>query len=92
MAYEERRAAARGVLAIELVRPLVTTMEHDLGECVARVVASPTACRRVLQEMTRLVRDGGVVDDPKWQPTVDAVAAFADALYRHPRSQSRFQR
>ena len=36
-AYEERRAAAREVVAIELVRPVMPVKEHDLSECVSRV-------------------------------------------------------
>jgi hypothetical protein len=91
-AYEERRAAAAGVLAIEFVRPVGTRREHDVGECVTRVAASPTACRRVLHEMTRLARDGDLVGDPKWDPVVDAVGRFADALVHRPASKSRFQR
>ena len=62
-AYEERRAAARGVLAIELVRPVTTAKEHDLSECVSRVAASPTACRRVLQALTKLARSRDMVGD-----------------------------
>jgi hypothetical protein len=80
------------VLALEFVQPVVTRPEHDLGQCVTRVVASPTACRRVLEEMTQLVSRGELVGDPKWEPAVNAVGRFADAWYRRPRSQSRFQR
>jgi hypothetical protein len=80
------------VLAIELVGPVGTQREHDLGECVTRVAASPTACRRVLQEMTRLARDGDLAGDPKWVPVVDAVGMFADALVRRPAWKSRLQR
>ncbi len=91
-AYEERRAAANGVLAIELVRPVTTTQEHDLSECVSRVAASPTACRRLLQALTKLARSRDLVGDPRWEPALDAVWRFADAVVqRHP-SRSRFQR
>jgi hypothetical protein len=91
-AYEERRAADAGVLAIEFVRPAETSREHDLGECVSRVATSPTACRRVLQAMTLLARDGQLAGDPKWEPVVEAVGRFADALVQRPASKSRFQR
>jgi hypothetical protein len=91
-AYEERRAAAAGVLAIEFVRPVAASREHDLGECVSRVASSPTACRRVLQVMTQLAWSGDLVGDPKWAPTLDAVGKFADALVQRPASKSRFQR
>jgi hypothetical protein len=91
-AYEERRAAAAGVVAIEFVRPAEGPKEHDLGECHSRVVGSPTACRRVLQEMTPLARDGQLVGDPKWEPVIEAVGRFADALGQRPASKSRFKR
>ena len=85
-AYEERRAAARGVVAIELVRPVMPVKEHDLSECVSRVAASPTACRRVLQAMAKLARNSDLLADPKWQPAIDAFVGLADALYRRPPS------
>jgi hypothetical protein len=80
------------VLAIEFVRPVETPREHDIGECVSRVTASPTACRRVLQEMTQLAREGQLAGDPKWEPTLEAVVRFAGALVQRPTSKSRFQR
>jgi predicted nucleic acid-binding Zn ribbon protein len=93
-AYEERRAADMGAVAIELVRPLVPVKEHDLSECVSRVAGSPTACRRVLRAMAKLARGGDLLADPKWRPAIDAFSGLADALFRRParRSQSRFQR
>ncbi len=86
--------AARGVVAIELVRPVMPVKEHDLSECVSRVAASPTACRRVLQAMAKLARSSDLLTDPKWRPAIDTFVGLADALYRPPvlRSQSRFQR
>jgi hypothetical protein len=80
------------VLAIEFVRPAEASREHDLGECVSQVVASPTACRRVLQEMTQLARSGDLAGDLKWEPVIEAVGRFADALVQRPASKSRFQR
>ena len=56
------------------------------------MAASPTACRRVLQEMTQLARSGDLAGDPKWAPALDAVGRFADALVQRPASKSRFQR
>ncbi|KRF03470.1 hypothetical protein ASG88_21945 [Nocardioides sp. Soil777] len=79
------------MLAIEFVRPAATSSEHDLGECASRVAASPTACRRVLQEMTQLARRGNL-SDPKWSPVIEAVGRFADALVQRRASKSRFQR
>lgn len=45
-AYEERRAAERGAIAVKVVERVKTT-GHDLGECVARVTSSPAdgCCR-----------------------------------------------
>lgn len=91
-AYEERRAAAAGVLAIEFVRSAEVSLEHDLGECVSRVAASPAACRRVLREMAELARRGDLGADPKWAPVLDAGGKLADALVQRPASKSRFQR
>jgi hypothetical protein len=81
-------------VAIELVQPVMRVKEHDLSECVARVAASPTACRRVLRSMAKLARNCDLLTDPKWRPAIDAFLGLADALYRRPtlRSQSRFQR
>ncbi|GAA2121927.1 hypothetical protein [Nocardioides bigeumensis] len=39
-AYEERRAAANGAIATQVVER-VTVVEHDLDECVKRVLDSP---------------------------------------------------
>lgn len=47
-AYEERRAAASGAIGVRVVERIVAT-DHDLTECVRRVMASPTACRRILR-------------------------------------------
>src|SRR5688572_3138741 len=91
-AYEERRAAARGVMAIELVQAAPVVRDHDLGECVARVAASPTACRRLLQAMTRRARASDLRGDPKWEGAITALLSLADAILHPERSQSRFWR
>jgi len=78
VAYEERRAAARGVLAIEFVQPIVAARVHDLTKCVVRVVGSPTARSRVLQALTEPARQRELLHDPSWQSTVDAIGRFAD--------------
>ena len=83
------------MLAIEFVRPAATSREHDLGECVSQVVASPTACRRVLQEMTQLARKGDLVGDPKWEPgrfSVMATQAQYVTTYRPSRGVCRLAR
>lgn len=80
------------MLAIEFVRPAGMHREHVLAECVSRVAASPPACRRVLYEMTQHARSGALVGDPEWEPVLEAVGRFADALVQRPASKSRFQR
>ena len=42
-AYEERRAAARGAIAIQLIDS--GSGHHDIGECAMRAQDSPAACR-----------------------------------------------
>lgn len=80
-AYEERRAAARGVIAVEVVDRL-KTHEHPIGTCVDRTLASPTGCRRVIYELARLAREGTLQSDPKWDSTYNAVrGGLLDALY-----------
>ncbi len=52
-AYEERRAAATGAIAVRIVQR-ETTREPSPAECVTRVLASPRACREVLNGLTTL--------------------------------------
>lgn len=91
-AGEERRAAAAGAIAVKVVErervverrvevPVDVEVDHDLDECVRRALASPGACRRILQALTRQARDGGL-DDAKWSPVADAGRAFGVELYR----------
>jgi endogenous inhibitor of DNA gyrase (YacG/DUF329 family) len=88
-AYEERRAAAAGAIAVEVVET-VTTTEHGLDECVRRVRASPVAARRVLTHLTRLVAEDGL-RNPKWGSTVDAAAFLARKVGAGGRSAARFR-
>lgn len=53
---------------------------HDLSECTTRVVASPVACRRVLQALTRAAADGTLGTDPKWRRTQAAAQGLVDAM------------
>lgn len=80
------------MVAIELVRAARVAKEHDLGECVARVAASPTACKRVHQAMGRQARFCDLRGDPKWEGAVTALFCLADAILHPERSQSRFWR
>lgn len=76
-AYEERRVAAAGVIAVEVVET-VTTTEHGLNECVRRVRDSPVAARRVLTHLTKLLAEDGL-RDPKWASTMDSAVLLARA-------------
>lgn len=85
-AYEERRAAARGAIAVRVVER-VDTVEHDLPECVRRVTASSASCRRVLLALAELAHDGELTSDPKWDSTLTAFRGLAGAILRthqHP--------
>ena len=82
-AYEERRAAARGAIALKIV-DRVEAQEHSLGTCVDRTLATPAGCRRVLHELARLARAGELQTDPKWSAAYTATFTLVDAL-RTPR-------
>ena len=86
-AYEERRAAAAGPIAIEVVET-VTTVEHGLDECVKRVQASPVAVRKVLTHLTKLLSEDGL-RDPKWISTVDSAVVLAHAVGAGSRPSAR---
>lgn len=87
-AYEERRAAAAGAIAVDVVKT-VTTIEHGLDECVKRVQASPVAARKVLTHLTKLLAEGGL-RDPKWTSTVDSAVVLARAVGAGRRTPARF--
>jgi endogenous inhibitor of DNA gyrase (YacG/DUF329 family) len=87
-AYEERRAAAAGAIAVEVVET-VTTAEHGLDECVRRVQPSPVAVRKVLAHLTKLLAEDGL-RDPRWVSTVDAAVALARAVGTGSRTSARF--
>ncbi len=79
-AYEERRAAAGGAVAIRIV-DRVEVKEHGLSECTQRVIGSPAACRRVLQALAQLARDGVLGTDPKWDSALTAARGLTSAVY-----------
>lgn len=68
-AYEERRAAANGAIAVKIVEKVVQQDAHVLNECANRVMDSPVACRRVLDHLAELAR-AGRLRDPKWDATL----------------------
>ncbi len=58
----------------------VETVGHDINACVEAVTASPAACRRVLQTLTQLVRDGTIGTEPRWDSTLTAAQRLTHAL------------
>jgi hypothetical protein len=82
-AYEERRAASRGAIAIRVVRvmdPAPPPPAHSLNDCMAAVALSPTACRRVLDALTVTAARGELRSDPRWDATFQALVRLVDAL------------
>lgn len=77
-AYEERRAAANGAIAVKLVERIES--RHELDECVAAVVGSSTACWRVLDALADAAARGEITSDPRWEPTLRALVRLLDAL------------
>lgn len=82
-AYEARRGGAPRAFEVKVVERVVVE-SHDLAGCVARVFASPAACRRVLQALTALVADGTLGTDPKWRPTQEAAKRLGAVVTAPP--------
>lgn len=68
-AYEERRAAANGAIAVKVVEKVVVQDAHDISECASRVMESPVACRRVLDHLAQVAATDQL-RDPKWDATI----------------------
>jgi len=67
-AYEERRAAKNGAIAIEYIEK--PAPEISLDQHVAAVLDSPAACRNVLRQL-RSRADDGMLDEAKWSSVSD---------------------
>ena len=78
-AYEERRAAANGAIAVKIIEKVVDRDAHGVNECAERVMATPVACRRVLDHLTELARVGQL-RDPKWDSTVRSLTNLIVAM------------
>ena len=78
-AYEERRAAANGAIAVKIIERVIEQDAHDVSDCAARVMASPVACRRVLDHLAELARTDQL-SDPKWGSTVRALTNLIVAV------------
>ena len=81
-AYEERRAAAAGAIAVREVKVPEAQTEHDLTACVDRVADSPAACRRLLQRLARAEHLARLFDELPWDATREAVLSLADQVQR----------
>jgi hypothetical protein len=78
-AYEERRAAANGAIAVKIVEKVVERDGHGINECANRVMDSPVACRRVLDYLAELAGTGKL-RDPKWETTVRSLTKLIAAV------------
>ena len=78
-AYEERRAAANGAVAIQVVERSATT-EHNLDECVKRALDSPTACRHILRALLKQERLEQLDREPRWDAVRTQALHLARAL------------
>lgn len=74
-AYEERRAAANGAIAIEVV---ARHTEPPWDETIARVLASPVACRKVVRELSRRLRDREL-GQPQWEGVLAEILSLEEA-------------
>ena len=66
-AYEERRAAAAGAIAVREVEVTKVT-DHDLSTCVKNLANSPTAVKRLLRSLGESSRLGDVARELRWEP------------------------
>jgi hypothetical protein len=78
-AYEERRAAAKGAIAVRIVERVMEQDPHDVSACAERVMASPVACRRVLDHLAELARTDQL-SDPKWESTLRSLTKLIVAV------------
>lgn len=88
-AYEERRAAAAGAIAVREVVRETRAGEHDLSTCAARVVDSPAACRRVLRSLDKLV---SARSDPQWSSIRDELLKLAAKIKASDDAATRWRR
>lgn len=79
VAHEARRTGKPDAYEVKIVERILVE-EHDLSECVNRVIASPAACRRVLHALFNLSLDGPLRNDPKGESTLTAAHSLGDAI------------
>lgn len=85
-AYEERRAASSGAIALEVreierVReiPQASKKEPTIQECVDRVLASPRACKSVIEGLTAQA-DAGKFDSGSHTPLISPIRKLLMAV------------
>lgn len=76
-AYEERRAAKNGAVAVEVVEK-VTEVEHDVDECVERVLADFHAMRRLIVRLDAQVAANDM--PPYWGHLVEPIESLSHRL------------
>ena len=84
-AYEERRAAAKGAIAVREVEVL-RAAEHGLSICVQRVAESPTAVKRLLRSLEEPGRIRMVATELRWEPARDEVVRLLEQINRETAS------
>lgn len=80
-AYEERRAADAGAIAVRVVER-IEIRELTLAACVDRTIESPTGCRRVVEALARRARDGEL-SDAQWESTRRAISILVLVSREH---------
>lgn len=92
LAYDERRAAENGAIAIRVIERVE---QVSIDECLQRVIASPVACGKVIDTVAGLIEDGQI-HQPKWSKALAAngrlFAAVRQANQRHRREEERYAR
>lgn len=75
-AYEERRAAANGAIATEIV---VQQVEPPWAATLERVLESPVACRKVVRDLRQRL-NAGELNQPPWDNVAAEVWALSAAV------------
>ncbi len=82
-AYEERRAARAGAVGLQIVNRMRVeriTETHALDDCLAAVLASPTASARALESITRKLLAEDARWDPRWHRTYESLLNVVDTV------------
>lgn len=86
-AHEARRRNDPAAFEVKIVTT-ERLVEHSLSECVDHALASPRAFRRMLEELTKLVRDDDM-SDPKWSLLFEPLEHFRVELEARERRRRR---